>query len=183
MGWFAKRSIQQLVEAHYASLYRFAFRLAGSAAEAEDLTQETFCQAQAKLAQLREPGRAKAWLFTILRNAYLHKLRSRRREQVMPLDSLADVPERLPDPLPDVDPEQLQQALGELPEDFRTPLLLFYFEEFSYREIAEQMQVPLGTVMSRLARAKAFLRGRLFTYQTPHQAPQAPVILARREHA
>jgi RNA polymerase sigma-70 factor (ECF subfamily) len=75
-----------------------------------------------------------------------------------------------------VDPEQLQHAMSELPEDFRTPLLLFYFEDFSYREIAQQMQVPLGTVMSRLARAKAFLRGRLFTYQ-------APILTVRREGA
>jgi len=178
MGWFgAGQSIQELVEAHYASLYRFAYRLCGSAAEAEDLTQETFCQAQAKLLQLRDRARAKAWLFTILRNAYLHKLRSRRREQAVSLESVPDVPERLPDPLPEVDAEELQRALAELPEDFRTPLLLFYFEDFSYREIAEQMQAPLGTVMSRLARAKAYLRGRLFTYHT------APALAARREHA
>jgi RNA polymerase sigma factor (sigma-70 family) len=200
MGWLgAKRSIEQLVEAHYEALYRFAYRLSGTAAEAEDLTQETFCQAQGKFSQLREPARAKAWLFTILRNVYLHKLRAQRREQVLPPE--IDIPERLPEPLPEVDPEQLQRALGELPEDFRTPLLLFYFEEFSYREIAEQMQVPLGTVMSRLARAKMFLRGRLFTYQAAMPAPtpggdartvrdsgaphvrRPPVLTERREHA
>jgi RNA polymerase sigma-70 factor (ECF subfamily) len=60
-----------------------------------------------------------------------------------------------------VDPAHLQKALSELPEAFRTPIILYYFEDFSYREIAEQMGVPLGTVMSRLARAKAFLRQRL----------------------
>lgn len=200
MGWLgARRSIQELVEAHYEALYRFAYRLSGAAAEAEDLTQETFCQAQDKFGQLREPRRAKAWLFTILRNIYLHKLRSQRKEQAAPIEVLADVPDRLPNPLPEVDPEQLQRALAELPEDFRTPLLLFYFEDFSYREIAEQMQVPMGTVMSRLARAKAFLRGRLFTYQTaPLEAhshlgdralpnlngsPPAPLLAARKEPA
>ena len=77
------------------------------------------------------------------------------------MDSLGDVPDRLPDPLPIVDSAQLQKALDELPELFRSPVILFYFEEFSYRDIAEQMEVPLGTVMSRLARAKAFLRLRL----------------------
>jgi RNA polymerase sigma-70 factor (ECF subfamily) len=60
-----------------------------------------------------------------------------------------------------VDPEQLQHALNELPELFRTPVILYYFEDFSYRDIAEQMDLPLGTVMSRLARAKAYLRERL----------------------
>ena len=162
MGWFgAKLSIQQLVETHYQGLYRFAYRLCGLAAEAEDLTQETFCQAQRSLVQLRDAGRAKSWLFSILRNAYLHKLRSTKRQQNLSLEALADIPERLPDPLPEIGSDQLQQALNELPEDFRTPLLLFYFEDFSYREIADQLQVPLGTVMSRLARAKAHLRGRL----------------------
>src|SRR5262245_25885473 len=173
MGWFgAKRSIQQLVEDHYQVLYRFAFRLSGSATDAEDLTQETFCQAQRNLAQLRDAARAKSWLFSILRNAYLHRLRSAKRQQPLTPDALADLPERLPDPLPEIDSAQLQQALGELPEDFRSPLLLFYFEDFSYREIAEQLQVPLGTVMSRLARAKAHLRGRLLQ-------PAAPVLVVR----
>ncbi len=162
MAWFGrKQSIQQLVEDHYQVLYRFAVRLSGSAAEAEDLTQETFCQAQKSLAQLRDPRRGKAWLFSILRNAYLHKRRSAKHHCTLTPDALAEVPDRLPDPLPDIEPGRLQQALNELPEDFRAPVLLFYFEDFSYRDIAEQLQVPLGTVMSRLARAKAHLRGRL----------------------
>jgi RNA polymerase sigma-70 factor, ECF subfamily len=60
-----------------------------------------------------------------------------------------------------IDSAQLQRVLSELPEAFRTPIILYYFEDFSYRDIAEQMSVPLGTVMSRLARAKTFLRQRL----------------------
>jgi RNA polymerase sigma-70 factor (ECF subfamily) len=74
---------------------------------------------------------------------------------------MGEYPERLPDTVPEVEPEQLQHALNELPETFRTPVILFYFEEFSYRDIAEQMELPLGTVMSRLARGKAHLRARL----------------------
>lgn len=159
----AKRSVQQLVEEHYAPLYRFAYRLAGSAADADDLTQEAFLQAQAKLGQLRDWGRARAWLFSILRNAYLHRARSRRQENWVSLNGLAEPPDRAPEPLPPVDPEKLQRALNELPEGFRTPLILYYFEDFSYRDIAEQMDLPLGTVMSRLARAKAHLRARLLT--------------------
>jgi RNA polymerase sigma-70 factor (ECF subfamily) len=157
----SQRNVQRLVEDHYASLYRYAYRLTGSAADAEDLTQDTFCQAQLKLVQLRDPARAKAWLFSILRNAYLHRVRARKQEHAVPLEWVGDVPERLPETLPDVEPEKLQQALNELPEVFRTPVILYYFEDFSYRDIAEQMDLPMGTVMSRLARAKAHLRARL----------------------
>jgi RNA polymerase sigma-70 factor (ECF subfamily) len=156
-----RRTIQDLVDRHYEPLFRYAFRLSGSAADAEDLTQEAFFQAQHKLGQLRDPGSAKAWLFSILRNSYLHRVRDARRQVVVSLDCVGELPERLPEPLPEIDPQRLQEVLNELPEEFRTPLILFYFEDFSYREIADQMQMPLGTVMSRLARAKAHLRGRL----------------------
>src|SRR5271156_4611281 len=156
-----RRTIQELVQRHYEPLYRYAFRLSGSAADAEHLTQEAFCQAQSKFSQLRDFGSAKAWLFSILRNSYLHRVRDARRQLVVPLDCVGDLPERPPEPLPEIDPERLQHVLNELPEEFRTPLILFYFEDFSYRDIADQMNVPLGTIMSRLARAKAFLRERL----------------------
>jgi RNA polymerase sigma-70 factor, ECF subfamily len=156
-----QRTVHRLVDEHYTALYRYAYRLSGSSADAEDLTQEAFCKAQLNLTQLRETHRAKAWLFSILRNAYLHRLRSDRQERCVSLDGIGDLAESLPEPLPPVDPEQLQHALDELPEVFRTPVILYYFEDFSYRDIAEQMDLPLGTVMSRLARAKAYLRERL----------------------
>jgi RNA polymerase sigma-70 factor (ECF subfamily) len=160
--------MQRLVEEHYVGLYRYAFRLSGTAADAEDLTQEAFCKAQTNLGQLREPDRVKPWLFSILRNAYLHRVRAEKQEKCVSLAGLGDLPERSPDPLPDIDPDQLRAALAELPEVFRTPIILYYFEEFSYRDIAEQMDLPIGTVMSRLARAKAYLRCRL-------SRPEAPV--------
>jgi len=154
--------LPQLIDAHYEALYRYAYRLSGSAADAEDLTQETFGKALARLPQLREPDRAKAWLFRILRNLYLHKVRDQKRHKVVPLDAVGDLVGRDGAPeMPEIDPAKLQQALNELDESFRTPIILFYFEEFSYRDIAEQMELPIGTVMSRLARAKAYLRSRL----------------------
>jgi RNA polymerase sigma-70 factor, ECF subfamily len=155
-------NVQRLVDEHYESLYRYAYRLSGSPEEAEDLTQETFCSAQQKFGQLREPARAKAWLFSILRNAFLHRRRTNQYAHFVSLDGIGDLPDTA-DALPAVDPEQLQQALNKLPEVFRTPVILYYFEEFSYRDIAEQMDLPLGTVMSRLARAKAYLRSRLLS--------------------
>jgi RNA polymerase sigma-70 factor, ECF subfamily len=154
-------TMRELIDAHYEALYRYAYRLTGSAADAEDLTQEAFGKAIARLAQLREPDRAKAWLFRILRNLYLHKVRDDKRHRVVPLDAVGDLPGREAEEAPDIDAARLQQALDELEEGFRTPLILFYFEEFSYRDIAEQMDLPIGTVMSRLARAKAYLRAKL----------------------
>jgi RNA polymerase sigma-70 factor (ECF subfamily) len=162
MEWPAnRRRVQQLVDAHYEPLFRYAFRLAGSAADAEDLTQEAFCKAQLQFHQLRDPDRAKPWLFSILRNAYLHRVRSDASHKKVSLDAIGDVAGPENDPPPDVEPAQLQAALNDLPEAFRTPVILYYFEEFSYRDIAEQMDLPIGTVMSRLARAKAHLRARL----------------------
>jgi RNA polymerase sigma-70 factor (ECF subfamily) len=147
-----------LIDAHYEALYRYAFRLSGSAADAEDLTQEAFGKAFIRMGQLREADRVRAWLFRILRNLYLHKVRDDKRHRVVPLDAVGDLPNREVDGTPDIDPAKLQQAIDQLDEGFRTPLILFYFEEFSYRDIAEQMELPIGTVMSRLARAKAYLR-------------------------
>src|SRR5437764_5094363 len=117
----SQRTVQRLVEAHYAPLYRYAYRLSGSAADAEDLTQEAFCRAQLNLTQLRDSARAKAWLFSILRNAYLHRLRAARQHPCVSLDAVGDMAEPSGDPQPGIDPEQLQRALDELPETFRTP--------------------------------------------------------------
>src|SRR5215211_378961 len=108
--------IHQLIDAHYQALYRYAYRLSGSAADAEDLTQETFNKALTRLPQLREPDRAKAWLFRILRNLYLHKVRDQKRHRVVPLDAVGDLPGREPGEAPDFDPAKLQQALNELDE-------------------------------------------------------------------
>ena len=154
--------IAELVKHHYAMLYRYAYRMCGSAPDAEDLTQEVFCTAQAKLDQLRDKSAARGWLCTILRNCYLRSARAHRRLSLIAWeDGTLDEAEAPPPPDDKIDPQRLQEALDELPEDFRTPLVLFYFEEFSYREIAQQIGVPIGTVMSRLARGKTRLRAML----------------------
>ena len=155
-------SVRELIDSHYESLYRYAVRLSGSAAEAEDLTQETFGKVLTRLSQLRDADRAKPWLFRILRNEYLHRRRDEKRARLVPLDSVAEPPQPDGPAVPEVDPAALQATLAELDETFRTPLILFYFEDFSYRDIADQMELPIGTVMSRLARGKAYLRGKLF---------------------
>jgi RNA polymerase sigma-70 factor (ECF subfamily) len=166
--------LTDLVERYYALLYRYAYRLTGSEADAEDLTQQTFLTAQAKWDQLREEDKAKSWLFTIARNAFLKELRA-------PACVASSVLDELPGPSSDAaesdfDEERLQNVLNDLPEEFRSPVVLFYFEEFSYREIAEQMEVPVGTIMSRLARAKAYLRLRLTAPEPAAALPSVPTL-------
>lgn len=154
------RQLTELVEGHYAVIYRYAYRLTGRTADAEDLTQLTFLTAQRKLDQLRDPESARSWLFTIARNGYLKSLRSRPTAGQVSLESVGEVEDETYGELA-VDGERLQQVLDEMPEDFRTPIILFYFDDFTYKEIAAQMELPLGTVMSRLARGKSYLRRRL----------------------
>lgn len=173
------RKLADLVERHYALLYRYAYRLTGSEADAEDLTQQAFLTAQARWEQLRDETKAKSWLFTIARNAYLKELRG---PVCIPSSALDELPGKSPGRsyggnsetgLFDFDQEQLQNALNDLPEEFRSPVVLFYFQEFSYKEIAEQMDVPVGTIMSRLARAKAYLRQRLAPSERAHSVSPA----------
>lgn len=161
-------SLEDLVRAHHAVVYRYAFRLAGSTADAEDLTQQTFLVAHQKLHQLREPQRAAGWLFAIARTTYL-KSRTRRLPVVGDGDLIEPpVPSR---EILELDSQELQQVLGELPEELRLTLVMFYFEELSYREIANELEIPIGTVMSRLSRAKQRLRWRLGVEVPPDAAP------------
>jgi len=171
----AATDMPALVAAHHAAVYRYARRLAGCECEAEDLTQQTFLIAQEKLDQLRDPTRSGSWLLAIARNCFL---KSRRRQMPVAADSIGLEIDNVPDRMPtasDIDREALETAFKELPDDFRLVLLMFYFEELSYQEIAAQLELPLGTVMSRLARAKGHLRTKL---APPADEPATP--LARR---
>lgn len=154
-------TISDLVHAHYALVYRFAFRLTGEAAQAEDLTQQTFLIAQEHLGELRVPEAAAKWLLTIARHAFFRQRRQQPR--AIPLDSVEEPARVERPPSEPCDPEELQNALGEMPEEYRSPLLLYYFEQMSYRDISESLAVPIGTVMSRLSRAKTWLRNKLTT--------------------
>ncbi len=165
----AEMDVAQLVADHHQAVYRYAYRLSGSVPDAEDLTQQVFLVAQQKLGQLRSHQSARSWLFAVLRNCFL---KSVQRPQPIPAASLQlnidNIPLRVPPP-EEIDGQRLQAALSELPETFRIVVLMFYFEDRSYREIAEELDLPIGTVMSRLARAKGHLRSRLFAAE--HSAP------------
>lgn len=153
--------IRRLVADHHQAVFRYAFRLCGGEADAEDLTQQTFLTAQQSLSQLRSAESARPWLFAILRNCFL---RNCRKPRPIPAASLELDVDAIPAEVPAavlIDRAQLQQALDRLPEHYRIVLAMFYYEDLSYRQIAEGLELPIGTVMSRLARAKEALRGLL----------------------
>jgi RNA polymerase sigma-70 factor (ECF subfamily) len=170
----------RLVAEHHAALYAYAYRLSGSAADAEDLTQQVFLVAQTKLDQLRCAQSARAWLCAVLRNAWL---KSRMKRQPTPAGNLELNIDSIPEDTPDesaLDQEALQAALNRLPDEFKTVLLQFYFEHRSYREIAEDQGLPIGTVMSRLSRAKSHLRAALIVVEDQeHRARPAPARPAK----
>lgn len=159
-GLQPREPLTPLIEEHSEFLYRFAYRLSGSAADAEDLVQQAFLAAHAKLDQLREPTKVRAWLIAVVRNAYRKSI---RRDRPVTFSAIGTNPE----PVGESDLEQLvsadsvQTALGELPEEFRSTLILYYFDDLSYKEIADLLDVPIGTVMSRLSRGKTHLRQKL----------------------
>jgi RNA polymerase sigma-70 factor (ECF subfamily) len=157
----ASPDLAGLVRQHHAAVYGYAFRLCGAPAEAEDLTQQTFLIAQQKLGQLREPERARGWLLAIARSCFL---KSRRKARPLSAADVELAVDEIAAPVPEaeaIDREQLAATLAELPDEFRLVLLMFYFEDLSYQAIAEALEIPIGTVMSRLSRAKAHLRRRL----------------------
>lgn len=155
----ASLEFERLVEAHYASLYRFGLSLARREPEARDLVQETFLLWAAKGHQLRDASKARSWLLTTLHREFL---RARRHETRFPHHEMSEVSDELPAVAPtmvnDLDGDTVMQALLRVDDLYRVPLSLFYLEDLSYKEIAAFLDVPAGTVMSRLARGKAQLR-------------------------
>ena len=149
-----------LVDAHYGSLYRFALSLARNSADACDLVQQTFFIWATKGHGLHDQGAAKGWLFTTL---YREFLRVRRRgSRASSLDAMPDSHAELAAEEVDraalCDSATVVAALQNVDEVFRAPLTLFYLEDLSYHEIADILEVPIGTVMSRLSRGKVQLR-------------------------
>ncbi len=154
--------INMLIDQHHESIYRYSFRLTGRKAEAEDVTQQTFLLAMEKLSQLRKPSSARSWLMTIARNCFLKRLRNNSKSHAAS-DLNVDVEQFTQEVEPasicdDFDEGALQRTLLELDPHHRVVIMMFYFEEMSYREIADQLDLKIGTVMSRLSRAKARLK-------------------------
>ena len=151
---------RELVDAHYAGLYRFALSMCRRQGMAEDLVQQTFLQWARKGSALRDASKVKSWLFTTLYREWLSISRKEKRFEVVEFNAeihAEPAQEVDSDPGP-VDNVMLRAALDQLEEAFRAPLVLFYMKELSYKQIAEILEVPIGTVMSRLSRGKDMLR-------------------------
>jgi RNA polymerase sigma-70 factor, ECF subfamily len=168
---------------HLDAVYRFAFRLAGSAADAEDLVQETYLRAYRSWDRYEPGTRAKSWLFTICRNAFLRQRQhDSRRDEVMQKAVFSNGPTEfgaesvLFMPAYQQDPEgtfffsvidrSILEMINGIQPDFREVVLLSDLEGLSYAEIAEVLDVPIGTVKSRLFRGRRMLQEKLYSVAT-----------------
>ncbi len=175
----ADAAFTRLVDDHYAGLYRFALSLSRSSADASDLTQQTFLRWATHGASLRDQTKAKSWLFTTLYREFLRTRRRSGREESLDetFESTGAEPaaEDGPDLEARLDGQTVIEALQEVEETFRAPLTLFYLQDLSYLEIAETLDLPIGTVMSRLSRGKIRLRAALARRQDERTVIPFPV--------
>jgi RNA polymerase sigma-70 factor (ECF subfamily) len=153
------RHFESIVNEHYEGLYRFAMSLTRSESDARDLTQHTFYVWATKGHQLRDLSKTKTWLFTTLHRAFLN---TRRREAIHPRQDLDEVINELTAVSPELsdrlDSMQVLPALAKVDAGFQAAVALFYIEDYAYRDIAQILGVPIGTVKSRIARGIAQLR-------------------------
>jgi RNA polymerase sigma-70 factor, ECF subfamily len=165
-------SFDQLVEQYYERLFCFALRLSGCYDQAADLTQQTFYLALSRQHQLANPAKVRSWLFKILLREYLQGRRRRIRFPHHELDETAHHLPRVTDRHAErIDGRRLMETLQELDDHHRIPLVLFYVADLSYAEIAQVLELPIGTVMSRLHRGKAMLRRHVEDGATARTAP------------
>ena len=146
------------VQAHYQEDYRYAYRLCAQQATAEDITQQVFLNAWRYRDQLRDPDKSRSWLLAMTRNQFFKELRKTKplsfsKWEVEPAD------------FPVVSAQHrhelgmdLQQLLLSMSTEYRVVLMMFFFEGMTYKEIADELKIKMGTVMSRLSRAKEQLR-------------------------
>ncbi len=151
----ADPEFENLVKLYYRDLYRFGFSLTGSEVDATDLTQETFYIWANKRHQLRNPANVKGWLFTTLHREFLKICRRQKRVTDEPINEGAqNFPHVYADVVNRIDAQTLLDVLGQIDERYRAPLVLYYLEDLSYKQIGDVLAIPLGTVQSRIARAK-----------------------------
>jgi RNA polymerase sigma-70 factor (ECF subfamily) len=154
----ATLEFDDVVERYYRPLYQFAFSLTRSEADASDLTQHTFYIWSIKGQQLRDISKVRAWLFTTMHRAFLQTKRREMRFPHCELDEDCELPRIAPEEVSRLDSADALDALNKIEDCFRAPLSLFYLEDCPYKEIALILDVPLGTVKSRIARGIARLQ-------------------------
>ncbi len=159
----------RLVADHGPALYRVAYRLVGDVQEAEDMVQETFRSAW-KSRRLFQAGQGeRAWLAAILRRRVADRYRRRRPPTVLGGDGMPEAESPAEDPLRDELTGPMQQALDQLPSELRETLLLVVVGELTHQEAADLLEVPLGTVLSRVSRARRRLREALLAAEAGSQ--------------
>jgi RNA polymerase sigma-70 factor (ECF subfamily) len=155
-----------LVEAHAPALYRIAYRLVGDRHEAEDMVQEAYRSAW-KSRDLYEPGRGdRAWLASILRRRIVDRWRRHAPPPTLGGDGLHEQGVLGEDPLAGQYTDEMQHALAQLPDELRETLLLVVVGELTHQEVADMLEIPLGTVLSRVSRARRRLREVLLATKT-----------------
>jgi RNA polymerase sigma-70 factor (ECF subfamily) len=158
----AHLNLARVVDGFYCSLYRYALSLTDSEADAADLTRQTFFSLLQRLDQIRDVSQIKCWLFATLRREFFKTARYQMRYREVEFKPDCH-DEAAPDlnALRGLDTEAVLKALNRLSETHRPVLQLFYLGELSYKEIASALEIPIGTVMSQLARGREELRARL----------------------
>ena len=159
-----QHAFEEAVNAYYEPLFRFALGLSRSEADACDLTQRAYERFAEKSGALRDKSKAKTWLFTTLYRDFLQQKRHSARFPESDLDSIDTTVVELPRGEMVTDGNAAVAALHALEEPFRSALILFYLQDHSYREIADILEVPVGTVMSRISRGKEMLRAQMASH-------------------
>src|SRR5215471_16821881 len=174
-GERAGLDFDSLVEQYYRPLYQFAFSLTQAESDACDLAQQTFYIWATKGHQLKDASKVKSWLFTTLHREFLE---TRRRQSRFPHYELTQVDAELPPVSParidQLDAAQVVQTLAQVDEIYQAPVALFYLEDCSYKDIAEILDVPMGTVKSRIARGISQLQKLLSNDAATDHPPKEP---------
>lgn len=163
-----KKKFKELTYPHMEFLYNMGMKYTARSYDAEDLVQETMYTAYRKFHQLRDTSKCRAWLFSILRSHFLREYRKYIKRPLLDDGSgyLKNIPDTASVDFVDhvdskMDKARVEKGLAGLDEKFRTIVVLYYMEEMTYQEIADFLDIPIGTVMSRLARGKKHLKSSL----------------------
>ncbi|MBC8355921.1 MAG: RNA polymerase sigma factor [Planctomycetes bacterium] len=159
----------EMVDEHGAALYRIAYRMVGDRHDAEDLVQEAFRSAWNSRARFRADLGERAWLVTILRRRVVDGWRKRRARTISFDEASMDLGSPGDDPAANDFEDHVQAALRQLPDQLRETLLLVVVGELTHQEVADMLSIPLGTVLSRVSRARTKLRKLLVEQEVRNQ--------------